>query len=333
MYNTSHTHTTHTFRYVDITATPKVTFSPASSLSLIGNLKPDIGDVDLGQTNTFMFPRISTSAMSDTYYVDVYLNTNNLYVETWKVYLYFNSTILKATGDFVNHISTGTLSASANVVGQEDRVTLSFSTTAQDLRGTYVKVASVGFTALTEGTAYLYPYIENMVQFDTGTYIAYQVRGFAGNGFVEVGDNRRRRRRRRRDLSTSHSWNPLSSSLPSAMIQHRRYLSTGCTESVYGDITGPDSEGVCEFNNLDTTLRMQINLDPLYDLSLLSESQISYLDINFDGALDLKDVTYMALVDVSLFKFLRDAQAYFQDIDDSTASLTISALMLKADGM
>ena len=323
---------THTFRYVDITATPKVTFSPASSLSLIGNLKPDIGDVDLGQTNTFMFPRISTSAMSDTYYVDVYLNTNNLYVETWKVYLNFNSTILKATGDFVNHISTGTLSASANVVGQEDRVTLSFSTTAQDLRGTYVKVASVGFTALTEGTAYLYPYIENMVQFGTGTYIAYQVRGFAGNGFVEVGDNRRRRRRRR-DLSTSHSWNPLSSSLPSAMIQHRRYLSTGCTESVYGDITGPDSEGVCEFNNLDTTLRMQINLDPLYDLSLLSESQISYLDINFDGALDLKDVTYMALVDVSLFKFLRDAQAYFQDIDDSTASLTISALMLKADGM
>ena len=36
------------------------------------------------------------------------------------------------------------------------------------------------------------------MQFGTGTYIAYQVRGFAGNGFVEVGDNRRRRRRRRR---------------------------------------------------------------------------------------------------------------------------------------
>ena len=76
------------------------------------------------------------------------------------------------------------------------------------------------------------------------------------------------------------------------MVQHRRYLDAGSHRVVYGDITGPDSEGVCEFNNWNhNILRMQINLDPLYDLSLLSESQISYLDINFDGALDLKDVT------------------------------------------
>ena len=274
-----------------------------------------------------MFPRISTSAMSDTYYVDVYLNTNNLYVETWKVYLFFNSSILKATGDFTNYITTGTLSASANVVGEEDRVTLSFSTTAQDLRSTYVRVASVGFTALAEGTAYLYPYIENMVEYGSGDYISNSVVGFAGNSVVEVGDNRRRRRRRR-DLSTRHL-TPVSSS----RVIENRHLSTGCTESVYGDITGPDSQGVCEFNNLDTTLRMQINLDPTYDFSALSDSQISYLDINFDGSLDLKDVSYMALVDVSLFKFLRDAQAYFHDDDNSTASLTISARMLKADGM
>jgi hypothetical protein len=79
---------------------------------------------------------------------------------------------------------------------------------------------------------------------------------------------------------------------------------------------------------LDTTLRMQINLDPSYDTSTLTASQYSYLDINFDGSLDLKDVSYYALVDVSLFKFLREAVAYY----DNNAHLVISVLMLKSDG-
>jgi len=205
--------------YVLVTAIPKVTSNPTSYVSLIGNLKPDAGDVDLGMTSTFMFPSITTSAMSNTYYVDVYLNTNGKYVETWKVYLYFDKTILKATGDFVNYITTGTLSASANVVGEEDRVTLAFSTTSQDLIGTYKLVASVGFTALAEGDAYLYPHIENIVEYNGGGYISRAVDGLAGSGFVIVGDTRRRRRR----LWDSH---------PRPSSSTTRRLSTTCDEPV-----------------------------------------------------------------------------------------------------
>ena len=282
----------------------------STSGSIIVNLEPAAGDVDLGLANGFQFGDFADAAVGEVIEVPIRFNSGGVPLTGFQIQLFFDSNVLQAVSvangeDWIPSV-TGTLGSPSTMVQ------VLSSAPSSTVKGKAIEIAVVKFEVVATGdTAISGKIVESLTS--NGARIGTDNRAIvAGAGLLSIGSSRRQ-------LYVNKLWPPeYAAAAQRPQVQQRRQLGNCIVNSDNICLRG-DANADCAFSlsDLDFLIRYKTGAE----IDFINEAyQLSMMDVDYDGDIDGVDINFVLNALAKKYLFLH-----------SIPNVTVSACSIEVD--